>query len=86
MPQDIIGWFHTIAAIIALITGSLILSYAKGTETHKFIGRVYGVSMLVVCATSFTIYRVHNTFGVLHVFAIISTITLLLGMLPTTGA
>ena len=28
------------------------------------------------------IYRVHNTFGVLHFFAVVSTITLALGMLP----
>jgi len=82
MPHDTIGWIHTIAAIIALISGSMILAQAKGTATHKKVGRVYGIAMLVVCATSFMIYRVHNSFGVLHFFAIVSTITLALGMLP----
>ncbi len=82
MPHDIIGWIHTLAAIIALITGSMVLAKTKGTLQHKRTGRVYGVAMLVVCATSFMIYRVHNTFGILHIFAIISTITLVLGMLP----
>lgn len=82
MPQDIIGWLHTLTAIIALITGSMILANEKGTQRHKLVGRVYGVSMLVVCVTSFMIYRVHGTFGVLHFFAVVSTVTLLLGMLP----
>ncbi len=82
MPQDFIGWFHTLAAFLALLTGSLILATQKGTSQHKRIGRIYGVSMLLVCATAFMIYRVHGTFGILHVFAIISTITLILGMRP----
>ena len=82
MPHDLIGWIHTLTAIIALITGSLILANPKGTPKHIITGRVYGVSMLIVCATSFMIFRVHGTFGVLHFFAVVSTVTLLLGMLP----
>ena len=82
MPHDSIGWVHTLAAVIALISGSIILAKTKGTLAHKRIGRVYALAMLVVCATSFMIYRVHGTFGILHIFAIISTITLVLGLLP----
>ena len=82
MPHDLIGWIHTIAAVIALITGSSVLYRQKGTRLHIRTGRIYGLAMLIVCATSFMIFRVHGTFGVLHVFAILSTITLLLGMLP----
>lgn len=40
------------------------------------------MAMVIVCATSFMIYRVHGTFGMLHIFAVISTITLALGMVP----
>lgn len=82
MPHDIIGWIHTLAAIIALLTGSMVLAKTKGTLKHKKTGRVYGMAMLVVCITSFMIYRVHNAFGILHIFAIISSVTLFLGMLP----
>lgn len=82
MPENILGWIHTLAAVLALWTGTLILLREKGNLSHKRTGRVYGVSMLIVCATSFMIYRVHGGFGILHIFAIISTITLLLGMLP----
>ena len=55
MPHDFIGWIHTIAAIVALITGSMILSKTKGTAIHKKTGRVYGICMLTVCATAFMI-------------------------------
>ncbi len=82
MPHDFIGWIHTLAAVIALITGSMILYRKKGTRKHIRTGRVYGIAMLVVCATSFMIYRVHGSFGILHVFALISTLTLIMGMLP----
>ncbi|WP_343764906.1 DUF2306 domain-containing protein [Gangjinia marincola] len=82
MPHDLIGWIHTFAAFIALLTGSIVLTQTKGTRLHKRIGRVYAVAMLIVCATAFMIYRLHNTFGILHIFAVISTITLVLGMLP----
>ncbi|MEX0289286.1 MAG: DUF2306 domain-containing protein [Flavobacteriaceae bacterium] len=82
MPHDFIGWFHTTTAIIALITGSMILAKTKGTSEHKKIGRIYAIAMVMVCATAFMIYRVHNAFGVLHFFALISTATLILGMRP----
>lgn len=82
MPYDFIGWFHTVMSLIALLTGTIILSKKKGTATHKKVGRIYAISMLLVCITAFMIYRLHNAFGILHFFAVISTVTLVLGMLP----
>jgi len=82
MPNDITGWLHTLAAVIALITGTIVLTKVKGTRLHKRIGRFYGTSMLIVCATSFMIFKVHGSFGVLHFFATLSTITLIFGMFP----
>ena len=82
MPHDFIGWLHTRAAIIALITGSMILYRMKGDLRHRRTGRVYAIAMLIICATSFLIFRVHGGLGFLHIFAFISTVTLLLGMAP----
>jgi uncharacterized membrane protein len=82
MPHDAIGWVHTLAAILALLTGTAILRRAKGTILHKRMGWVYTIAMVVVCTTSFMIYRVHQSFGMLHVFAVVSSVTLVLGMLP----
>ena len=81
MPHDLIGWIHTIAALISLITGSIVLILNKGSLAHVIIGRIYVIAMLVVCSTSFMIYRVHGNFNVLHFFALISTVTLMFGML-----
>lgn len=82
MPHDYIGWIHMILAIVALIAGSTILSSKKGTFFHKKIGKIYVLSMLIVCATAFMIYNVHNAIGVLHLFAFISGSTLISGMIP----
>ncbi|WP_298425869.1 DUF2306 domain-containing protein [uncultured Kordia sp.] len=82
MPHDITGWIHTIAALIALLTGSIILAKTKGTLLHKRVGRFYGIAMMIVCVTSFMMYRLHGKIGILHFFAFVSTVTLCLGMLP----
>lgn len=76
------GLIHFIASIIALISGTMVLSNTKGTQTHRQIGYVYSASMFIVLSTSFMIYRLHGTFGILHVFAVISSVSLIGGMLP----
>ncbi|WP_124980606.1 DUF2306 domain-containing protein [Nonlabens xiamenensis] len=82
MPHDFTGWLHTLAAVFALIFGTIILTRTKGDLVHRRIGRLYGICMLVVCITAFMIYRVHQGLGILHFFAAISSATLLLGMFP----
>lgn len=82
MLSNVIGITHLIASIIALIAGSLVLKNFKGTKTHKKIGYVYTIAMSIVLLTSFMIYRLHGTFGMLHWFAVVSSITLLAGMIP----
>jgi uncharacterized membrane protein len=77
-----IGFIHLIASIFALIFGSLVLILQKGTKRHKQIGYAYFVSMIGVLATAFMIYRLFGRFGIFHVTAIISTVTLLFGMIP----
>lgn len=82
MLSGTIGIVHFASSIIALITGTMVLLYTKGTITHKRIGYVYTFSMLVVLVTSFFLYNLHGTFGILHWLAVLSSISLLAGMLP----
>ena len=77
-----IGLVHLTAAIMALITGTWILAANKGTLIHRAVGYVYIVSMLMMLVTAFMIYRLFGGFGIFHVFAVISSITLLGGMIP----
>ena len=82
LVYDTIGLIHLIAAIIALITGTLQLIMTKGTSIHKKIGTIYAISMSVLLITAFMIYRLFGGFGLFHVAAVISSITLVGGMVP----
>lgn len=77
-----IGLVHLTSAIMALITGSWILAANKGTIIHRAVGYVYFVSMLIMLVTAFLIYRLFGGFGIFHFFAVVSSVTLLGGMIP----
>jgi len=76
------GWIHTLAACVALITGTVVILGKKGTSTHKKVGYVYVLSMVVMLVTAFMIYRLFDGFGIFHIFAVVSVLTLSAGMLP----
>lgn len=76
------GWIHFITASIAMISGTAILVLPKGTKQHKGVGYWYVVSMLIMLATSFMLYGLFGGFGVFHVASIVSTLTLIAGMIP----
>ncbi|MFD2561184.1 DUF2306 domain-containing protein [Aquimarina rubra] len=77
-----IGIIHFTSSIISLISGTMVLVKSKGTKTHRQLGYLYTIAMLIVLATSFMLYRLHGSFGILHWFAVISSITLLCGIIP----
>ncbi|QCK14236.1 DUF2306 domain-containing protein [Mangrovivirga cuniculi] len=77
-----LGQVHLFFALLALITGTLILIMKKATSNHKRIGYLYVFSMIGVNLTAFFIYRLFDGFGIFHVAAIISGITIILGMIP----
>ena len=77
-----IGWFHLIAALVSLATGSFVLLTTKGTEIHKKVGYLYGFSMILVCGTAFGIYNLTGTFGIFHILACVALATLMGGMIP----
>ncbi len=77
-----IGLIHLIVSISALIFGTSVLVMRKGTETHRKVGYLYAISMVLVIATAFMIYRLFGTFGVFHFAALASGITLAGGMIP----
>lgn len=76
------GLVHFIASLFALIFGTLILVCSKGTSKHKFMGRLYGLAMLVVLVTAFMTYRLFGTWGIFHWTALISSLTLVAGLFP----
>lgn len=75
------GLFHTITAILSMIFGTAVLLNRKGTLRHRRMGRVYGISMLLMILSAFAIYNLGG-FSLFHAFALVSLITLILGIIP----
>lgn len=76
------GFIHLISSILALALGTLVLIITKGTRLHKKLGYGYVISMVVLNITAFSIYRLFGQFGPFHIAAIVSTATLLAGIIP----
>ncbi|MFY0591529.1 DUF2306 domain-containing protein [Roseivirga sp.] len=77
-----IGLVHLISALLATLTGSIVLIITKGTRRHIQLGYVYTGSMLVLNITAFMTYRLFGGFGIFHVAAVASMLTLIGGMVP----
>jgi len=84
--QDLIqspqGAIHFIFTVIALFTGTAVLFLKKATKLHTRVGYVYVFAMLGVNFTAFLIYRLFDGFGVFHIAAIVSLLTMAGGMFP----
>jgi hypothetical protein len=59
-----------------------VLALSKGNKRHRQLGYSYVGSMAVMLATSFAIYRQFHSFGIFHVAALLSSITLCAGIVP----
>ncbi|WP_299987048.1 DUF2306 domain-containing protein [uncultured Pontibacter sp.] len=77
-----LGWFHLAVALLAMIAGAFVLAANKGTVQHKRVGYVYIFAMVLVCGSALGIYNLTGRFGVFHIMAIVSSLTLALGMAP----
>ena len=75
------GSLHLAASVFALIFGTWMLVTEKGTSTHRKVGYLYTFSMAVLIITAFLIYRLFGTFGLFHIAALVSAVTLTLGIL-----
>jgi uncharacterized membrane protein len=82
LVHDLTGSIHLFSSILALVIGSCVLVTAKGTRIHKRMGYAYALSMLALNATAFNLYHLFNRFGPFHIAAILSLLTLLMGILP----
>ncbi len=77
-----LGLIHLIFSIVSLATGTLVLGLSKGSKTHKKLGYLYSGSMLIVLITAFGMYNLFGAWGIFHWSAVISTLTLALGLIP----
>lgn len=71
-------WLHFVAVLAALVAGVVQLLGPKGTARHRLGGRAYVVVMLCGNLGALTSYRLG--FGVFHILAIVSLVSLALGL------
>jgi uncharacterized membrane protein len=76
------GAVHLAAAVAALVLGTGVLALPKWGKLHKRLGYGYVGSLVLMLSTSFAIYRQFHGFGIFHVAALLSGVTLLAGMGP----
>lgn len=77
-----IGLLHLVFAVVAMLTGALVLLRTKGDLLHKRVGYVYVFSMLALNVSAFGIYHLFGRLGIFHGLALLSLLTIVGGMYP----
>ncbi len=72
MPEmTLLGWFHTITGVIAVLSGFYALYKHKIISSQEKIGRLYILVTLIVAGSALGIYN-QGSFGVAHVLAVLT--------------
>jgi uncharacterized membrane protein len=79
--EQVLATGHVLAAFSALLVGAAVLLMPKGTHTHRVIGTVYVGVLVVVNVAALSLHR-ENAFGVFHVLAVVSLVTIVVGLSP----
>lgn len=77
-----LGLVHLGAAMAALVLGLATIARPKGTPAHRMLGGAYAVLLLVVDIAALAIPRGDDGFGPFQVLAVISLVTLGVGIVP----
>ena len=76
MPEmTLLGWFHTILGILAVLSGFYTLYKYKVISTEESSGRLYVLVTLLVAGSALGIYN-QGGFGVAHILAVLTLIAL----------
>ena len=76
MPEmTLLGWFHTVLGILALLSGFYTLYKYRVISTAESSGRLYVLVTLLVAGSALGIYN-QGGFGVAHVLAVLTLIAL----------
>lgn len=83
MPDmTLLGWIHTIIAIIALVAGFYTLAMNKVITVKTKTGQIYLVCTLLAAISALMIYN-QGGFGPAHILAILTLLALLGGFFVT---
>jgi uncharacterized membrane protein len=81
MPEmTILGWFHTIVAIVALLAGFYTLAIYKIITFEHKSGKIYLACTFIAATTALMIYN-QGGFGPAHVLAVLAILALFAGFI-----
>ena len=83
--MTMLGWFHTIMGVIAILTAAYTLYRHRIIRASDKLGRAYLLITLVVAGSALAIYN-QGGFGVGHILAVLTLTALLVGYLLETLA
>ena len=79
MPEiTLLGWFHTIIAIVALIAGIYSLAKFKVIRLEDKTGMIYLVCTFIAATTALMIFQ-HGGFGAAHGLAVLTLLAMVVG-------
>ena len=85
MPEmTLLGWFHTIVGVVALISGFYTIFKYKVISLEEPSGKLYLISTLIVAGSALGIYN-QGGFGIAHMLAVLTLIALLVGVIMEKG-
>jgi len=85
MPEmTLLGWFHTIVGVVALISGFYTIFKYKVISLEEPTGKLYLISTLIVAGSALGIYN-QGGFGIAHMLAVLTLIALLGGVIMEKG-
>jgi uncharacterized membrane protein len=73
LSMSVIGFFHTLACVLALGAGAWLMVGRKGTPRHRRWGDIYTAAILFASFSSLTIYTRH-AFTMAHWFGVIAIV------------
>jgi uncharacterized membrane protein len=71
---------HLLTVIPALPLGAYVIFSKKGDATHRLLGKIWAMLMLVTSIDSFWIREVTGHLGPIHIFSVVTLISLPMGI------
>lgn len=85
MPDiTILGWFHTVIGILALVTGFYSLARFKVIQWEQMTGKIFLICTFIAAATALGIYSQTGSFNIAHGLAVLTLLALAVGRIAET--
>jgi uncharacterized membrane protein len=82
MPQGFTSviLLHVVAAVLAIGVGAFVFLRRKGTQPHRWMGRVWALLMLVVAISTYWITGIDGKYSWIHGLSVFVTVAVPLGV------